>query len=170
MVGRDSLPGTHSNHRRLAVSSTATAAAVGVDIPRHRRSAERFHCWAIGSWLSGLPWDEPTKLSLPLICQMSRVQIYPVCHPEEGHDEVLWQRAARRKHHPTFPKLQNRDGVQKLVVSMPDDHMLGEWVLHTPEDMRWNGNHQRPVKYWSWEIIKTMRWLMRQPAYVEHHI
>jgi len=69
-----------------------------------------------------------------------------------------------------FPSFKNRDGVQKLVASMPDDQPLGEWELHTLEDMRWNDNHQRPIKYWSRDIIKRMRWLMRQPAYAEHLI
>jgi hypothetical protein len=35
-----------------------------------------------------------------------------------------------------FPRLKNRDGVQKLVASMPDDQDLWEWELHTLEDMR----------------------------------
>jgi len=69
-----------------------------------------------------------------------------------------------------FPSFKNGDGVQKLVASMPDDQALGEWELHTLEDMRWNDNHQRPIKYWSRDIIKSMRWLMRQPAYAEHLI
>jgi hypothetical protein len=46
-----------------------------------------------------------------------------------------------------FPSFKNRDGIQKLVASMPDDQALGEWELHTLEDMRWNDNHQRPIKY-----------------------
>jgi len=69
-----------------------------------------------------------------------------------------------------FPRFKNGDGVQKLVPSMPDDLPLGEWELHTLEDMRLNDNHQRPIKYWSRDIIKSMRCLMRQPAYAEHHI
>ena len=69
-----------------------------------------------------------------------------------------------------FPSLKNRDGVQKLVASMTDDLGLGEWELHTLEDMGWNDNHQRPIKYWTRDIIKSMRWLMRQPAYAEHLI
>jgi len=69
-----------------------------------------------------------------------------------------------------FPSFKNGDGFQKLVASMPDDQALGEWELHTLEDMRWNDNHQRPIKYWSRDIIKSMRWLMRQPAYAEHFI
>ena len=48
-----------------------------------------------------------------------------------------------------FPSFKNGDGVQKLVASMPDDQALGEWELHTLEDMRWNDNHQRPIKLWS---------------------
>jgi len=69
-----------------------------------------------------------------------------------------------------FPSFNNGDGVQKLVASMPDDQALGEWELHTVEDMRWNDNHQRPIEYWSRDIIKSMRWLMRQTAYAEHLI
>jgi len=69
-----------------------------------------------------------------------------------------------------FPSFKNRDGVQKLVATMPDDQALEEWELHTLEDMRWNDNHQRPIKYWSRDIIKSMRWLMRQPGYMEHLI
>ena len=69
-----------------------------------------------------------------------------------------------------FQSFKNADGVQKLVASMPDDQALGEWELHTLEDMRWNDNHQRPIKYWRRDIIKSMRWLMRQPAYAENPI
>jgi hypothetical protein len=69
-----------------------------------------------------------------------------------------------------FPSFKNLDGVQKLVASMPDDQALGEWELNTLDDMRWNDNHQRPIKYWSGDIIKSMRWLMRHPAYAEHLI
>jgi len=69
-----------------------------------------------------------------------------------------------------FLSFINGDGVQKLVASMPDDQALGEWELHTLEDMRWNDNHQRPIKYWSPDIIKSMGWLMRQPTYAEYLI
>jgi hypothetical protein len=69
-----------------------------------------------------------------------------------------------------FPSFKNGDGVEKLVASMPDDLGLGEWELHTLEYMRWNDNHQRPIEYWSQDIIRSMRWLMRQPAYAEHRI
>jgi len=53
------------------------------------------------------------------------------------------------------------------MASMPDDLALGEWELHTLEDMRWDDNHQHPIKYCSRDIIKSMRWLMQQPAYAE---
>jgi len=60
-----------------------------------------------------------------------------------------------------FPRFKNRNGVPQLVAGMPDDQALGEWELHTLEDIRWNDNHQRPIKYWSRDIIKCMRWLMQ---------
>jgi len=69
-----------------------------------------------------------------------------------------------------FLSFKNEDGIQKLMASMPDDQALTEWELHTLEDMRCNDNHQSPIKYWSWDIIQRMRWLMRQPAYAEHLI
>jgi len=69
-----------------------------------------------------------------------------------------------------FPSFKNVGGVQKLVASMPDDLALGEWELHTLEDMRCNDNHKHPIKYWSRHIIKSMRCLMRQPEYTEHLI
>jgi hypothetical protein len=69
-----------------------------------------------------------------------------------------------------FPNFKNWEGLQKLVASMPDDLPLGEWELHPLEDMRWNDNHQCPIKYWSQDIIKTMRWFKRQPAYAEYLI
>jgi len=69
-----------------------------------------------------------------------------------------------------FPSFKNGDGVQKLVASLPADQAVGDWELHTLEDMRWNVNHQHPIKYWSRDIIKSMRWMMRQPTYAEHLI
>jgi hypothetical protein len=67
-----------------------------------------------------------------------------------------------------FPSFKNGDGVQKLVANMPDALALMEWELHTLENMRWNDNHQCPIIYWSRDMIKTMRCLMRQLAYAEH--
>jgi len=60
-----------------------------------------------------------------------------------------------------FWSFKNWDGIQNLMASMPDDQALGEWELHTFEDLTRNDNHQLPIKYWSWDIIKSMRWLMR---------
>jgi len=69
-----------------------------------------------------------------------------------------------------IPSIKKWDGVQKLVATILDDLALGEWELHTLEDMKWNDNHQRPIIYWGQHIIKHMRLLMRQPAYAEHLI
>ena len=69
-----------------------------------------------------------------------------------------------------FPSFKNGVGVQKLLACTPDDLALGEWELYTLEDMKWNDNHQCPIKYWSQDIIKSMRWLLWQPAYAEHLI
>jgi hypothetical protein len=69
-----------------------------------------------------------------------------------------------------FPRFKNGDGRQKLVASMPADLAPGEWELHTVEDMKWNHNYQRPIKYWSRKINKSMRWLMQLPAYADHLI
>jgi hypothetical protein len=69
-----------------------------------------------------------------------------------------------------FPSFKNGDSIQKLVASMSDHYALREWELHTLNYMTWNDNHQRPVKYWSRDIIKSMRWLMRQSAYAVNHI
>jgi hypothetical protein len=69
-----------------------------------------------------------------------------------------------------FPRFKNGDGVQKLVATMQDDQALWERELHTLEDMRWNDNHQWPMKYWSRDNIKSMRCLLQQIACVEHLI
>jgi hypothetical protein len=69
-----------------------------------------------------------------------------------------------------FPCFKNGDGVQKRVCSMPDDQAVWEWELHSLEDIRWNDNHQLAIKYCSQDIVKSMRWLMRQPAYAEQLI
>jgi len=48
-----------------------------------------------------------------------------------------------------FRSFNNGDGMKMLVASMRDDQVLREWELHSLEDMRWNDNHQPPIKYWS---------------------
>jgi hypothetical protein len=60
-----------------------------------------------------------------------------------------------------FPSFKNGYGIQKLMASMPDNLALREWELQTPEDIKWNHNHQRPIKHWSRDMIKSMRWLLR---------
>jgi hypothetical protein len=55
-----------------------------------------------------------------------------------------------------FPSVKNVDGVQVLVASIPDDQALGEWELHTLEDMRWTDSHQRPIRYWSRVILRSL--------------
>ena len=67
-----------------------------------------------------------------------------------------------------FPSFKTRDGIQKLLASMPDDQALREWELYTLEDIKWIDNHQLPIKYWSQDIINSMRSLMWQPAYAKH--
>jgi hypothetical protein len=69
-----------------------------------------------------------------------------------------------------FPSFKHGDGVQMLLASVSNDQAVGEWELHTLEGMRWNVNHQQPIKCWSQDIMKSMRWLMRQPAYADHLI
>jgi len=69
------------------------------------------------------------------------------------HDNVLNEENTTVR----FLGLKHGDGVKNLVSSMPDDLARGEWEHHTLEDMGWNDNHQRLVKYWSREIIKSMR-------------
>jgi len=56
-----------------------------------------------------------------------------------------------------IPRIKNGYGTQNLMASMPDDLAFGEWEQHTHEDMKWNDNQQRPIKYCSRDIIKSMR-------------
>jgi hypothetical protein len=67
-------------------------------------------------------------------------------------------------------RFKNGDGIQKLVASMSADLDFGEWDLHTLEDLKWNDNHQHPMKYWSRDIINSRRWSLRELAYAEHLI
>ena len=51
---------------------------------------------------------------------------------EEYHDNVLKEETTTLR----FPSFNNGDGVQNVMPSMPVDQALGEWELHTVEDMR----------------------------------
>jgi hypothetical protein len=52
-----------------------------------------------------------------------------------------------------FATFKNGDGIQQLLARMPDDQAVREWELYALEDMRWNGNHQSHMIYWSQYII-----------------
>jgi len=107
-LGRVSLPWPGWKHRKLGVSTTATSSTADWNIPRRRRSADHSHCWAMGTQCSGLPWDKPTKQPLLPVCDVWRVQIYPVWDQQEGHEHILWQRAEGGKHCSAFPNHQIR--------------------------------------------------------------
>ena len=69
-----------------------------------------------------------------------------------------------------IPSFKYRDVVQNIVASMTDDQAFRERKLHTLEDMRGNDNHQYPIKLWSRDCMKCMRWLISQSAYTERLI
>jgi hypothetical protein len=48
------------------------------------------------------------------------------------YDNVLKEEITTQR----FVSLNNGYGIQQLVASMPDDYSLGEWELHTLEDIR----------------------------------
>jgi len=103
-LGRILLSRIWWTHCRLGVSTTATSSVTDGNIPWRQHSAEWLHCWAMGMWRLGLPWEKPTEQSLLPVHNTWSVQIYPVWHQEEGSVDVIWQRAEGRKHLSEFPK------------------------------------------------------------------
>jgi len=45
--------------------------------------------------------------------------------------------------------------MQKLVAGMTDDLAPREWELDALKDIKCIDNHQRPIRFWSREIIKS---------------
>ena len=53
------------------------------------------------------------------------------------------------------PKFKNGHRMQKLVAGMTDDLAPREWELDALKDIKCIDNHQRPIRFWSREIIKS---------------
>ena len=119
------------------------------------------------------PWEHHTQGSLGTNLQNN--PYYTLAMGDEHNYTLCWMKKkgmktyyynAWKEENTTLgcPGFKNGNRVKKLVASMPDDQVLRGWELHTLEDMRWNYNYQRPIKYWNRDIINSMTWLMRQPS------
>jgi len=68
------------------------------------------------------------------------------------------------------PSFNNGDAVQGILARMPHHQALGEWELHTLDDMKWTHNHQHLITYRCQDIIKSLGWLMQLQSYAKHRI
>jgi hypothetical protein len=64
-----------------------------------------------------------------------------------------------------FPNFNTGDGVQKCMAGMPDDQAQRVWELHTLENIGWNYNAHCPIKCWSQDILRSIRWLILHTAF-----
>lgn len=69
----------------------------------------------------------------------------------EKKDRMMFYNNVLKEDNPAlhFPSVQNKDGVQKKVASMPDDLTRAEWALSTLDDIKSNDYHLCTIKYWS---------------------
>jgi len=105
-LGLVSLRRTPWNHHRLGVPFNTTSTVGDENTPRCRCYTERLHCWALGTQRSWLSWYKPRKQSLLPVCDVWRVQIYPLSDHEQRNADVLGERTEGTKHSSAFPKLQ----------------------------------------------------------------